>query len=313
MGSNKTKRHYRAGDDLFDPVRWALFGVVGVLLTAAAGWAGYEFGLRDAGEQKQRFLAELDILFDGERRWLEQEKTATAEHLNAIARKVGEMQAQLLRLEALGERLADTGGLDKEEFDFSVLPAQGGPASKDDLSASLPEMVADLRNLTERIADRETKLGLLEDLLLSRTVEADARPSGRPVASGWISSRYGWRTDPITGKKNLHKGIDYAGRHGSDIIAVADGVVTWAGVRGGYGKTVEIRHGHGFLTRYAHNSKLLVKKGDLVEQGQVIAAMGNSGRTTGTHLHFEVLRYGRAMDPMKFAKKTRDAQGKHEG
>jgi murein DD-endopeptidase MepM/ murein hydrolase activator NlpD len=166
-------------------------------------------------------------------------------------------------------------------------------------------MVADLDRLTQALTDRKHKFDLLEDLLLYRQLQADTRPAGRPVAEGWISSTYGWRRDPFTGRKDLHRGLDFVGETGSDILAVADGVVHYAGLRSGYGLTVEIRHGNGFLTRYAHNSTLAVSRGDLVRQGQVIAAMGNTGRSTGTHLHFEVVRDDQHEDPMPYIKTGR--------
>jgi murein DD-endopeptidase MepM/ murein hydrolase activator NlpD len=283
-------------------------GIVGALLIAfglGAGWAGYEIGLRDQVTPGDRFLGSLQCLFDAERRRLDKERTATGEHLDALALKLGQMQAELLRLNALGERLVAMGELDKAEFDFSAPPAVGGAESTDALSNSLPEMVADLDRLAQALEDRELKLGLLEELLLQREVREDTRPAGRPVSAGWISSTYGWRRDPFSGKKAMHRGLDFAGKPGSDIIAVADGVVSYAGPRAGFGKTVEIRHGNGFVTRYAHNSALLVELGDLVRQGQVIAAMGRSGRATGTHLHFEVIRKGKTLNPIKFVKAPR--------
>ena len=281
------------------------------MLVLAAGWIGYELGQRDLDDPQRRLFSSLQSMFDAERRALHSEKRETGEHLDALARKMGRMQAELLRLEALGERLVEIGGLDNDEFDFAEVPAMGGPASPNDASASLPEMMADLDALAQRIADREIKIAMLEDLLLSRAVKDESRPAGRPVEAGWISSRYGWRKDPFTGKKNRHHGIDFAGKHGTDIIAVADGLVNWSGFRSGFGKTVEIRHGNGFVTRYAHNSKLYVTAGELVRQGQAIAAMGRSGRATGTHLHFEVIRDGKTIDPLKFV--TAKRAKKHKG
>lgn len=299
-----SKRHDRncQGIHFLGPVQRTAIGVVAILSLAGAGWAGYVIGQRDLDAPQIKLVDSLHLLFDAERRALEAEKRATGEHLDALARKMGEMQAELLRLDALGERLVEIGGLDPGEFDFREIPAMGGLGSTDDVSVSLPEMMADLEQLARRIEDRNLKLDLLEELLLRRQVKEESEPAGRPVARGWISSRYGWRKDPITGRKNMHRGLDIAGQRGSDIIAVADGLVTWAGARSGYGKMVEIRHGNGYMTRYAHNSKLLVRKGELVRQGDVIAAMGRSGRATGVHLHFEVIRDGRTVDPLRFVK-----------
>lgn len=302
-----SKRHYRncQGIHFLGPVQRTAIGALAMLSILAAGWVGYEIGQRDMDTPQIRLVDSLQSMFDAERRALDVEKRKTGEHLDALARKMGEMQAELLRLDALGERLVEIGGLDAEEFDFQEIPAMGGPDSSEDASITLPEMMADLAQLAQRIEDRDLKLDLLEDLLLSRQVKEQSKPAGRPVASGWISSHYGWRKDPLTGRKDMHQGLDFAGKRGSDIIAVADGLVTLAGARSGYGKTVEIRHGNGYVTRYAHASKLLVKKGELVRQGQVIAAMGRSGRTTGVHLHFEVIRDGKTVNPLRFVKDTK--------
>jgi murein DD-endopeptidase MepM/ murein hydrolase activator NlpD len=263
-------------------------------------------GLRNVETPRERMLDALQVVFDAERRSLAAERREAREHLDALARKLGQLQAQVLRLDALGERLVRVGELDESEFDFAAEPAMGGPEAEQDQSPEVAEMMADLEALARRIDDREFKLELLEDLLLSHQVQENAKPSGRPVATGWISSHYGWRRDPFTGRKSMHRGLDFAGKTGTEIIAVADGVVTLAESRSGYGKTVEVRHGNGYLTRYAHNSELLVEVGDLVRQGQPIATMGRSGRATGTHLHFEVIRDGKTLDPLRFVKSEQD-------
>ncbi len=309
MGRPST-RQLRAcrGLGILDQVERVILGAVAVVLVLGAAWGGYELGLRDNETPRERLLSDLQSMFDSERRALEAEKSATGEHLDALALKLGEIQARMLRLEALGERLVNAGKLDTEEFDFAASPAMGGPEYPGGLSVTLPDMVSDLNALAMRIEDREIKLGVLEDLLLHRQVREDSKPAGRPVDTGWISSRYGWRKDPFTGKKTLHKGLDFAGKPGAGIIAVADGVVSWADNKSGYGNTVEIRHGHGYVTRYAHNKKLLVVVGQLVRQGQDIAEMGHSGRATGTHLHFEVIRNGTTVNPLKFVKTERKAE-----
>jgi murein DD-endopeptidase MepM/ murein hydrolase activator NlpD len=267
---------------------------------ALSAWIGYETGLRDSSTQGSRLLSSLHSMFATERVALDGEKQAVGEHLNALARKLGEMRAEVMRLEAMGQRLVVKRGLDPEEFDFSLPPALGGPGSESEWTTQAPDLMADFDQLSQRIEDRSHKLALLEGLLLSHEIREQTQPSGSPVAAGWISSRYGWRTDPFNGTRSHHRGVDFAGKSGSDIIAVADGVVTLAGMRSGFGKTIEIKHGNGYLTRYAHNHSLKVKKGDIVHQGQVIAAMGHSGRATGTHLHFEVIRDGKNIDPLRF-------------
>lgn len=238
--------------------------------------------------QFQRFA--LDALRDDQ-----QARTET------LAARVAQLQAQMMRLDALGERLTKLGNLDEGEFDFSQPPPLGGPEVMDNLeSDGLKSLESAIDELSLQVDSRERQLGLLSDLLLDRSLAAETRPTGRPVESGWISSSYGRRTDPITGKRSLHEGIDFAGKSGSDILAVASGVVVFAGDKDGYGLLVEIDHGNGLSTRYGHNSKLLVHEGEVVKQGQTIALLGSTGRSTGPHVHFEVLRDGRHVNPARY-------------
>ena len=137
-------------------------------------------------------------------------------------------------------------------------------------------------------------------MLMTRNLQAEVIPAGRPITRGWLSSYYGMRTDPFSGRRAHHSGIDFAGKMGSDVVTVAAGVVTYSGRRSGYGNLVEINHGKGYVTRYGHNSELLVEVGETVKKGQIIAKMGSSGRSTGPHVHFEVLVNGRAVDPKKY-------------
>lgn len=222
-------------------------------------------------------------------------------NLNALAVQLGELQARAIRLDALGERLVEMGQLDAKEFGFGRQPAAGGPENATSLqSYSVPDFVAALEVLATQLEDRGPKLRALEGMLMNRRLRADSKPSGRPIAHGWLSSRYGYRTDPISGRKSFHQGIDFAGRPGSDVVTVASGVVMWAGFRHGYGKLIEVDHGNGYATRYGHNKKLLVRVGDRVKKGERIALMGSSGRATGPHVHFEVLRRGKHVNPLAF-------------
>ncbi|MDH3353856.1 MAG: M23 family metallopeptidase [Chromatiales bacterium] len=224
------------------------------------------------------------------------------ESLNALALRLGQMQAHVVRLDAVGQRLVSVGELDSGEFDFSKAPALGGPEGNSGAAPSLkiPDFLTQIDQLSQQLVDREEQLGVLESVLMSRNLQHEVIPSGRPVKKGWISSRYGIRTDPFTGKPDFHKGIDLAGSEGSDVIAVGSGVVMWSSKRSGYGNMVEINHGNGYITRYGHNRENAVKVGDTVKKGQVIAKMGNTGRSTGPHVHFEVWRSGRTVDPMTF-------------
>jgi murein DD-endopeptidase MepM/ murein hydrolase activator NlpD len=221
--------------------------------------------------------------------------------LDALALRLGQMQAQLLRLNALGERLVTQGNLDKDEFDFDAEPAVGGPGSAEATeSVSYPDFLSILDELSAGINDREQKLSVLESLLMSRSLSERVKPSGRPVEDGWLSSTYGKRNDPFTGKQEFHKGVDFAGKKGAEVVVVGDGVVTWAGERSGYGNLIEVSHGDGYVTRYGHNQKHLVNVGDTVRKGQQIALMGSTGRSTGPHVHFEVMRDGKTVNPAKY-------------
>jgi murein DD-endopeptidase MepM/ murein hydrolase activator NlpD len=146
------------------------------------------------------------------------------------------------------------------------------------------------------------RLDGLEAVLRDRSVASDLQPSGRPLERGWVSSFFGNRTDPITGRAVFHEGVDFVAKAGAEVVAAASGIVTWAGQRRGYGNLIEISHGDGYTTRYAHNERHLVQAGTKVDKGQPIALLGATGRSTGPHLHFEVLRNGKALNPMRFVK-----------
>jgi len=226
------------------------------------------------------------------------------EKVNAVAIRLGQLQARLIRLDAMGGRLTEMAGLKQSEFNFDELPPQGGPEQAAKV-VNLDELNTELDFFDTYLGDREQQLEVLDTFLGVSKLSKDTEPTGKPAPKGWISSYYGSRIDPFTGKKASHTGIDFAGYDGADIITVAAGVVTWAGTRYGYGEMVEINHGNGYSTRYAHNKVNLVAVGDQVEKGDVIALMGQSGRATGPNLHFEVLNNGNTMNPVPFIKKTR--------
>lgn len=224
------------------------------------------------------------------------------EDMDALAVRLATLQAKMIRLDALGERLTEMAKLDKGEFDFSKQPAVGGPESGVEVeSLTAPDFLHSLDDLSQQLDDRAQQLGLLETMIMSRNLQKEVRPAGRPIKSGWISSYYGMRTDPFTGRNEFHKGMDFAGKEGSDVVSVGAGVVTWAGDRYGYGKLVEINHGNGYSTRYGHNEEILVNVGDTVKKGEILALMGSTGRSTGPHVHFEVLYKGKSVDPKKYA------------
>ncbi len=242
----------------------------------------------------------------GQKAELAELKIRAQEQLDALAQRMGSLNASAIRLNALGQRLTDMAGLDDGEFDFVSAPALGGPM--DSVAGPAAGQISDFLNAINSMGaslyDQEQQLIVLERLMMNRKLHDRVYPQGRPVKSGYISSYFGKRTDPFNGKTATHRGIDFAGKRGSDVIAVAGGVVIYSGPRFGYGNMVEINHGNGYVTRYAHNQENLVAPGDQIKPGQNIALMGSSGRATGPHLHFEVWFRGRPVNPVKFIRQA---------
>lgn len=225
--------------------------------------------------------------------------------LAALTLRVAELQARLVRLDALGERMMMSAKIEPGEFDFTQPPALGGPSQElDNHNFEVSTFMDMIDGLAFKIDDRQHQLQTLEALMANQKVQESIFVAGRPITKGYLSSHYGRRTDPFSGKVAWHGGVDFAGKNGSDIVAVAAGVVTWSAERYGYGNLVEINHGNGFKTRYAHCKENLVKAGDVVKKGQLIALMGSSGRSTGPHVHFEVYKHGRAVDPASYIRRA---------
>jgi murein DD-endopeptidase MepM/ murein hydrolase activator NlpD len=281
---------------------WFGIATLALVICAGAFYGGitaagaFGFGPSDAQTaQLREELAKQQALVDSTQRSLQQ-------NLDALSLRIGQMNAHVVRLDALGTRLTQMAGLKDGEFDFTSAPSLGGP--EEPLASMEPTQIGGLVNALEvldhQLADRGRQLTVLEDLLLNRKLRDEVRPEGRPVTAGYVSSQFGSRTDPFTGRRAFHKGVDFAGREGAEVVAVASGVVIWSGERYGYGQLVEINHGNGYVTRYAHNVDNLVAVGDTVRRGQVIARMGDTGRATGPNLHFEVLLNDRPVDPLTY-------------
>ncbi len=281
--------------------------VVGFLLILpiATLLGGYYLGSTGGAPAPHETAAGMRAELDAYHEQVEEAKRTAQENMDALARRLGQLQARVIRLDAVGQRLVKMANLDNGEFDFDAAPAQGGPESGTEQSVEPPDFMQSLQELSKQLEDRSRQLGVLESVLMTRNLQAEVMPAGRPIEHGWLSSYFGRRTDPFTGKLAFHEGIDFAGKMGSDVIAVASGVVVWAGKRSGYGNLVQINHGNGYATRYGHNKEILVKVGDTVKKGQVIARMGSTGRSTGPHVHFEVLRNGRPVDPKRYVNAAR--------
>jgi murein DD-endopeptidase MepM/ murein hydrolase activator NlpD len=272
-----------------------------ILLGGAILYGGFRLGIDAETSGQLADVGALQELAQQQQSEIHTAREAARDNLDALTLRLGRMQAQMLRLDALGERLAGQADLDAAEFDFSTAPPVGGPHDATQLTAaSVADFLVMLDELDAAMTDRQYKLAILEQLIRHRQLTERVMPSGNAVENGHLSSKYGSRIDPFSGKKEQHKGIDIAGKEGSDVLALGDGVVVWSGKRTGYGNLVEIDHGNGYATRYGHNKEQLVKAGDTVRKGQAVALMGSTGRSTGPHVHIEVLRDGKQVNPTKY-------------
>lgn len=280
--------------------------LIGGLLGTAAFAGGYFYSAHTGSGVSYNEVASLTDELQSQRNAIATTRQQTEDTLDALSIRVGQMNARVIRLDALGRRLTEMADLEEGEFDFDAIPAIGGPEEEPIPSGSavaVPEVLAAMQDLDNQLDDRETQLGVLESMLMNQKLSDRVYPQGRPVRSGWMSSYFGRRTDPFTGKPANHQGVDFAGKSGAEVVAVADGVVTWSSPRYGFGKLVEINHGNGYATRYAHNSENLVAVGEEVRKGQTVALMGDTGRATGPNLHFEVLRNGTRVNPANFIRR----------
>ncbi len=255
--------------------------------------------------QELRALASMRALLNQQRHALEALAVESRNDVDALSLQLGQLRAQATRLNALGERLTQIGKLDDGEFDFAGEPAMGGP---DDAlvgaAAPLP-LQAGIDGLRAEFDAQQAQLDMLELLLRDQKIDRSLLPTGMPVAQGYISSGFGGRADPFDGHQATHLGVDFSAPAGTAVLAVADGMVTFVGVRNGYGNVVEIDHGNGYVTRYAHNSSVTEAEGARVHAGETIAKVGSTGRSTGNHCHFEVWHNGRAVNPMAYVKNAR--------
>ena len=286
--------------------QWRLLSLalfVLVLLPGTMMYAGFFLGKQEA--QRHLLPEGWESEMTQNREEIAEAARTARENMNALSLRLGQLQAQAVRLNALGQRLVEAGKLDSGEFDFANPPAQGGPGADDSDEMVLkqvqtPDFLKSLDELAAQLDSREQQLKVMESMFMTQNLREEVIPSGRPIQKGWLSSYFGMRTDPFNGRREWHKGMDFAGKEGSPVLATASGVVTWAGKRYGYGLMVEVNHGNGYATRYAHNRKILVKIGDVVEKGQQLSEMGSTGRSTGPHVHYEVIYQGRVVNPAKY-------------
>ena len=225
-------------------------------------------------------------------------------HLSTMAMRLGELQAQMLRLDGLGDRLAKTAGLKPQELPSlqpGVVPGRGGAESTaPSRNFSVQEFADLVDGLARQMDARSDQLSVLEALLVHDSANRRFLPTLYPIIDGWYSSNFGYRIDPLNGQQSMHDGIDFPAESGTPIVAAASGKVVFAEWHAQYGKMLEIDHGNGLVSRYAHASNLMVKEGDLVVRGQRVAFVGSTGRSTGPHLHFEVRLNGVPQNPARF-------------
>ena len=269
-------------------------GIAAAVLLAA----GATFGIAASAGIAVAETAHLRHQSASQQAQLESTRAQAQREVNALAARLGELQAEANRLNALGERLTRSGQLADGEFDFDKPVGMGGVGPTHDMPPG--ELRAGLAQLDARFKASGEQLSVLDSLLFNRKLDAEALPSRMPIANSYVTSGFGGRADPFGGGAAFHKGIDFHAATGDPVLAVADGVVSYSGVRSGYGNVVEIDHGNGYVTRYAHNSRLLVRVGDLVRSGQQVAKAGSTGRSTGAHVHFEVWVNGVVVNPRKF-------------
>ena len=287
--------------------RAATLAAAGMLGLAALGaWGGFLLGERHGMDLSvDAAAARMQSMLAAERRVITDAKAEQRAHLDAMALKIAELQAHLMRLDALGGRLVEVGKLDSEEFDFASAPPVGGVEDAIPSDSQSPaDLSGEMQRLADLLDDREDKLRALESVMMNRNLRAEELPSGRPLEKGWMSSGYGKRTDPFNGKKSYHRGVDFAGKRGSNVVAVASGVVVRSEQVSGFGNLIEVRHADGYSTLYGHNKQNLVKVGDMVSKGDTIALLGSTGRSSGPHVHFEVHRDGRPVNPAQFVAKN---------
>jgi murein DD-endopeptidase MepM/ murein hydrolase activator NlpD len=272
----------------------------------ASVYLGYRYAQSDLLDDQ--VIAAWQVRLEGQQHEIGRLRETSKTELNAVGRRLASMQARLLRMEALGERVTEVANLDTGEFSFGEIPALGGPENEvANATPSGPEFISSVDQLADQLRAREDELEVLESLLANRRFHEDVVLAGRPIEKGWMSSAFGRRVDPISGQMAWHAGVDFAGKAQAEVVAVASGVVTYAGERGGYGRMVEINHGGGYVTRYGHHEELLVSAGDVVKKGQLIGRMGSTGRSTGPHVHFEVLKNGKHVVPARYVARRRES------
>jgi murein DD-endopeptidase MepM/ murein hydrolase activator NlpD len=295
--NNTTHQHWH-----LSPMVLRIAAMLSLLFVLSISYMAYQLL---SNQQEKRINTIIEKSADSKKisTVVQQNETEKAQMKAYYAKRLGTLQAEAFRLKALTDKLAELSGLDIEAEGLDKTAGQGGVMGQSAMPLSKAEFESFFSELENNFDTQSLGLVQLQDYLITEDNIKSAIPAGRPIEKGWISSYYGYRVDPFNGKKVFHHGLDFAGKAGSDVLAVADGIVSWHGTRGGYGEMIEIDHGNGYQSRYAHNKKLVVKLGDRIKKGQAIALMGSTGRSTGPHVHFEILRDGKTVNPANFVKR----------
>ena len=302
----RRKKGHKASVQLSSWWHYTVAGLVVVSASAVVIVIGYLLGVT-WGHAPIITLWEEDLAY--QYRQLEIIENHHTAEIDSLSHKIGLLEGQVTQLSALGNKLVALAKIKDSEFNFKKKTiSTGGRSPQNDVVKehfSIQELKNDLSHLQSVIRERENQLVLLDNLYTRVGAELATLPMGRPVKSGWISSYYGTRKDPFTGRRQFHHGMDFATKKNSSIFAVAGGIVTYAGSKSGFGKMVEVDHRNGYKTRYAHCTKVTVKKGDAVKRGDVVAVVGSTGRSTGPHVHFEIVKgENTSVNPLKYTKKT---------
>lgn len=291
---------------LYHPAHYALLLVIGVVVVTGTGVVGYRLGHAE-GTTVARADWQTELRAQEEQmNQLRMEKRA---EISALSQRVADLSGRLTELDALGRTLANAADVDLGELEFAETGGLGGPLvdfGDTDLGGDgASEVRANAERLDNRIDNRERMLSVVEGFLVEQELKTETTPAGWPIDGGWISSSYGHRTDPFTGEQAFHAGADFATHEGKPVLAIAGGVVTYSGHRSGYGNMVEINHGNGYTTRYGHNKENTVSEGEVVRAGAEVARVGNTGRSTGPHVHLEVREDGEPKNPAPYASAER--------
>ncbi len=275
-----------------------------VLLVTFGSWGAYGvYHTQTISSKLKNSEQQLELarsMHEQEMIRLSEQVSAEQQKASVYARTLGQMQAQISRLDSLGEKLVEVASLDKKEFDFGLQPAFGGPRLAQSSINTDMGINEHMQHVSSRLSNLDTQLAAIDYLLQGTREEKNARPHAWPSEGGWLSSHYGLRADPFTGESAVHRGVDIANRFGAPVLATSRGVVTFAGKMKDFGYMVDVEHGYGYKTRYGHLSSLAVKVGDEISDNQLIGRVGSSGRSTGPHLHYEVHRNGRSLNPSNF-------------